>query len=127
MTQVMDANNNYLRDLPGDSTDGPAWAQTLRDAARARFAEVGFPTRRDEEWKYTSTAPIVETPFRLADAPTAVSADQFAPYGLGDIEHVQLVFVNGRFVPHLSNLIDLPKGVEVASLADFSAADSAGV
>ena len=115
----MDANNNYLRELTGSDLDapidGPAWTLPLREAARTRFAKVGFPTRRDEEWKYTSTMPIVETPFRLADG-GAVSADQLSPYGLGEIDHVQLVFVNGRFVPHLSTLRDLPKGVEVASL-----------
>ena len=127
----MDANNNYLRELTGSDieapVDGPAWTLPLREAARARFAKVGFPTRRDEEWKYTSTMPIVETPFRLADSASAVSAAQIAPYGLGDIDHVQLVFVNGRFVPHLSTLRDLPKGVEVASLSDFAAADAEGV
>jgi len=126
----MDANNNTLRELTGTDldtpVDGPAWTMPLREAARARFAKVGFPTRRDEEWKYTSTMPIVETPFRLAEGGT-VSADHLAPYGLGDIDHVQLVFVNGRLVPHLSTLVDLPKGVEVASLSDFAAADADGV
>lgn len=123
----MDANNNYLRDLIGETVEGPAWAEPLRSAARARFAAVGFPTRRDEEWKYTSTSAIAETPFRLADSPAIVSAEQIAPYGLTGIDHVQLVFVNGRFVPHLSTLRDLPKGVEVASLSDVAAADLDGV
>lgn len=123
MTQVLESNNNYLRELTGaDIVDSPEWVQALRRDARARFAQVGFPTRRDEEWKYTNTAQIVETPFKLADEPVAVSAEQLAPYGLEGIDHALLVFANGRFVPHLSNIDALPAGVEIASLADAVAA-----
>ncbi|MGH7400689.1 MAG: hypothetical protein ACRELW_24455, partial [Candidatus Rokuibacteriota bacterium] len=45
--------------------DGPAWLQEERRGAIARFAERGLPTTRDEEWKYTSIAPIATTPFDL--------------------------------------------------------------
>jgi Fe-S cluster assembly protein SufD len=129
MTQVVESNNNYLRELTGtdEASRGPAWAQSLKSAARARFAEVGFPTRRDEEWKYTSVAPIVETPFKLSDEPATVTVDQIAPYGLEGLDHVLLVFVNGRFVPHLSALTELREGVQIASLADIAATGDAGV
>ena len=41
--------------LPG--RDAP-WLRALRGAALTRFDEVGFPTPRQEDWKYTSVAPI---------------------------------------------------------------------
>jgi Fe-S cluster assembly protein SufD len=41
----------------------PAWLQSLRDAAFARFAERGFPTTHDEEWRFTNVAPIARTKF----------------------------------------------------------------
>ncbi len=43
--------------------------QRLRNAAIARFAEMGFPGPRDEEWRFTNVAPVAETSFTVsADA-----------------------------------------------------------
>ena len=36
-----------------------SWVHSLRQAAMQRFAERGFPTTKDEEWRFTSVAPIV--------------------------------------------------------------------
>ena len=41
----------------------PAWLRGVRERAIARFAEVGFPTTRHEEWRFTNVQPIAETPF----------------------------------------------------------------
>ena len=38
--------------LPGHNI---AWLAEIRRAALARFEFTGFPTKRDENWKYTST------------------------------------------------------------------------
>ena len=48
----------------------PAWLAPLRQAALARFAETGFPTTRDEDWRYTSLAPLTGRTFR-SPAPVA--------------------------------------------------------
>ena len=52
----------------------PAWLQSLRDAAFARFAELGFPTTHNEEWRFTNVAPIARTAF------TPVAADALLVY-----------------------------------------------
>ncbi|MGH9196722.1 MAG: SufD family Fe-S cluster assembly protein, partial [Acidimicrobiia bacterium] len=44
----------------------PAWLSRIRTEAIARFGELGFPTTRQEEWRFTSVAPIAETSFDLA-------------------------------------------------------------
>ena len=41
---------------------GPSWLREQRRSAIARFAERGLPTTRDEEWKYTSLAPLAAMP-----------------------------------------------------------------
>src|ERR1017187_1107436 len=41
----------------------PAWLQSLRDAAFARFAELGFPTTHNEEWRFTNVSAIARTAF----------------------------------------------------------------
>ena len=41
------------------------WLRTLREDAFARFAEAGFPTTHDEDWRFTNVSPIARTQFRL--------------------------------------------------------------
>jgi Fe-S cluster assembly protein SufD len=100
--------------LPG--ADLP-WFQRARRAALEAFAAGGFPTTRDEDWKYTSVAPVEKRLFRVADGtPPGIERDA-AALSLGH-DCYQLVFVNGRHVPELSRLDDLPEGVTVTSLAE---------
>src|SRR5208283_3016598 len=40
----------------------------LRKTALHRFADLGFPTARDEEWRFTSVAPIAKIPFKTVAA-----------------------------------------------------------
>ena len=40
------------------------WLKKLRENAFARFANLGFPTTRDEEWRFTNVAPIARGEFR---------------------------------------------------------------
>ena len=41
------------------------WLRKLREEGFARFGETGFPTVRDEDWRFTNLAAIARTPFRL--------------------------------------------------------------
>jgi len=49
------------KDLPAGAD---AWTGPLREAAIARFAGLGFPTVRQEEWRKTSIGPILKAPFQ---------------------------------------------------------------
>ena len=63
----MESTNHYLADFERLEKQPAAPAlQRLRKTAIARFAELGFPGARDEEWRFTPLAPLVRTPFRLA-------------------------------------------------------------
>jgi Fe-S cluster assembly protein SufD len=105
----------FERDI---AQNGQAWTQPLRNAAIARFAELGFPTTRLEEWKYTNVAPITRIPFQPAGRPAPEGiADALAAATIPGLESAQLVYVNGHFVPELSALPAWPTGVVVGSLA----------
>lgn len=92
------------------------WLQRRRALAFERFAELGLPTLRDEDWKYTSVASLETRAFKFAAAsPNGVSAGQVGELALA-ASHL-LVFVNGRHAPGLSRLGRLPRGAEVGSLA----------
>lgn len=95
----------------------PAWLAETRRAAIARFSELGFPTTRQEAWRFTSVAPIAEATTELArDGHASVTDDAVRQLTL-DGTIALAVFVNGRYAPRLSNVSALPKGVVVSSLA----------
>jgi Fe-S cluster assembly protein SufD len=98
--------------------NGQAWTQQLRKAAISRFAEMGFPTTRDEEWKYTNVAPITRVAFQHGRQATPDAASEaLAAASVPQLGGVQLVFINGHHVPELSARQGLPHGLEVNSLA----------
>ncbi len=90
----------------------------IRKSAISRFAELGFPTSRDEAWKATDLSPITATPFSPANSTSvnAVTEEDVAPYRFG-LEGPNLVFVNGHFAPALSRPTDRG-GVSVVSLPE---------
>ncbi|MGE0553244.1 MAG: Fe-S cluster assembly protein SufD [Gemmatimonadales bacterium] len=82
---------------------GPAWLRPLRERAIARFREVGFPTAKDEEWRFTPVGPIASTEFAVeSPAGTAVRLADLGPYLFGETGWRRLVFVDGRYEPDLS-------------------------
>ncbi len=91
------------------------WLQKLRRDSFARFCETGFPTLRDEDWRFTSVAAIAQTPFRLA-GPTALPAPSQLEAWRMEGAACRLVFVNGRFAPELSRVDGLPSGARVSGL-----------
>ncbi len=105
-----------VREMVGTLPNGPEWLNTLRASAQDRFAEIGFPTRRDEEWRVTPIAPIVETPFQ--NVPGRMTAAELQPFTYAGLTGSQLVFVNGRYQADLSRVEALPQGVTVGTLAD---------
>jgi Fe-S cluster assembly protein SufD len=96
----------------------PAWLKELRDGAIARFDTLGFPTTKQEAWRFTSVAPLADTPFELAHPASRIPhLDEIQPFLLGD--GPRLVFVNGFLVRSLSTpfLTPLSGGVRLDGLA----------
>ena len=104
-------------------SEGPSWLPGVRRAAIDRFANVGFPSSRDEEWRFTPVGPIAQGNFLPATA-TALTREVLQPFLFGHPEWPQLVFVNGKFARDLSVLPGLPTGVRLGNLAAALAADN---
>ena len=103
----------------------PRWVAQAREHAMAQFERVGFPTTRQEQWRFTSVAPIAERSFALAsDGKGVVHLQSTAPLSAPVAE---AVCVNGSFVPHLSSTSALPRGVRVVSLEAVLASDPGSV
>ncbi|APC19077.1 Fe-S cluster assembly protein SufD [Pseudomonas frederiksbergensis] len=110
---------------PSADVRHPAWLHALRRAALQWVTDQGFPTAKDEAWKHTRVAPILEVPFQPARPGasrdlSATSVERLA----GDYGSVRLVFVNGYFAAELSVLEGLPPGTQVCPFATLLSADN---
>ena len=121
MAQVAERHESYAADFEafrGTPAFGPEWLRTARSAAFARFLERGFPTTRDEEWKFTNVAPIAAMDFRRVSDGPRVTAAMIEPFLFKDAFRLQAVVVNGQLSAGLSSLSGLPEGVTISSLGE---------
>ena len=108
------------------SATGPGWLRKLRQKGIDHFADVGFPTTREEEWKFTSVAPIADRSFAPAqDGQGGLTSGQVESWA-GALGGYRLVLVNGAYAPQFSNG-ELPAGVHVSSLGSVLATNPAAV
>jgi Fe-S cluster assembly protein SufD len=123
MTPGSTVKDRYLADFEAFQRNGaaraPSWLRDLRQAAIGRFAELGFPTVREEAWRHTSVAPVVERAFRPPDgrAPEGREHDALASFQLGSAPW-RLLFVNGLFSAKWSSIQSLPGRARLLSLAE---------
>jgi len=110
--------------LPGDKA-----VALQRAAAFDVFAKQGLPHRRIEEWKYTDLRALMREAKPLAAPPDAAAKAYAKTAGavLGDVEARRLVFVDGAFVPELSDLGDMEGGLSIGSLAEALADGDAAI
>jgi Fe-S cluster assembly protein SufD len=76
---------------------------------------AGFPSMKNEEWKYTNVNPILKNSFSIAGEISLKEKDiqDFLP---PEENAVVLVFENGRFNSSLSHLSGLPDGIIAGDL-----------
>ncbi|HEY9198426.1 MAG TPA: Fe-S cluster assembly protein SufD [Gammaproteobacteria bacterium] len=90
--------------LPGRGSD---WLDMQRVFAVKEFLQHGFPTRADEEWRYTSLERVLDQPWSLRTLPSAAAdftTDTLSSLSLTDKAAARLVFLDGRWNPALSEL-----------------------
>jgi Fe-S cluster assembly protein SufD len=86
--------------------------QDVREQAAERFRQLGWPTTRLEEWKYTNVAPIAQAEWKQAsEAPASYDTHGATLQGRALAE---LVFVNGRLARRVGNA----EGLTVAPIAE---------
>jgi Fe-S cluster assembly protein SufD len=148
MIDVKEAEAHYLSTFTQLekklAATGPSWVHAIRRAALDCFAQLGFPTSREEDWKYTSVTPLTDVVFRPAEPELAASravksqrqaleevaagraaiaswhaAQEIGRLPLANLKCSRLTFINGHYCPELSTPETLPQGVKVGS---FSAA-----
>jgi Fe-S cluster assembly protein SufD len=105
----------------------PKWLAPVRKAGLASFADQGFPTLADEDWRFTNVAPISKLNLRPAPEIAANGAESAAIENsvFAELPGHRLVFVNGFFCAKLSSVKKLPAGARVENLAAALVKDAA--
>jgi Fe-S cluster assembly protein SufD len=114
-TNVYDA---AFRELLRQQASEPAWLRRAREDAFAEFDRVGFPTVREEDWKYTNTAPIARATFTPSFGSATALNGELRKFTFEEARDSRLVFVNGIFQREASSVSNLPAGVVVVNLAE---------
>ncbi|MEB3286826.1 MAG: Fe-S cluster assembly protein SufD [Vampirovibrionales bacterium] len=99
--------NHFLETLL--SNDESTGICALRHQALSAFEAQGFPTRKNEAWKYLALSPLLNQAF-IPFAPAATLIQPEA-YFLSESDGARLVFANGRYQAALSDTRALPEGV----------------
>ena len=117
MIELTEQCDQYQIDFAGRSPQRTDCMTSIRAAAMDRFNDLGFPTRRDEEWRYTNVSPIANTTFQpAARIDTPLSSEPSSTFD--DAEMHRLVIVNGQYEPDLSSPGHLPDGVTLTNLTE---------
>lgn len=109
---------HVLRPLPGERLNA------LRTEALGALETLPEIARRQEAWRYTRIDSLLAQDFQ----PDTKDVDPGFSFGACNIEPLadawRLVFVNGRFAPHLSSNKTLPAGVTLTPLREQLACDA---
>ena len=105
----------------------PAWVFPLRKAGIARFAELGFPTINEEDWRFTNVLPITKLPFRPVFQPSkdSLSPEALSRFTFARLPARRLVFIDGHYAANLSSPGLQEHGLTVSSLAEALAKNTA--
>ena len=116
---IQSAMQHYaqLTDDLNKACDNPKMVE-LRQQAQQQFLQVGFPTRRDENWGYTNLTGFMQTHFKL-EGLSQVTLSDIAGF-LPSYAAIRIVMLDGWFSEDLSDdLSALPSGLSLESTADL--------
>ena len=99
-----------------EQADQPSLA-AFRQCVADRFAQQGFPTRRDEDWKYTPLTRFLQTEYHIAGV--ASVDEKMVKQCLPPFDVMHLVFIDGYFSERYSDdLSELPAGLTIEPVKD---------
>lgn len=113
VTELVRPESNYQSAFRALRTAKPtaAWVELVRESAMDRFELLGFPTVRDEEWKYTNLAQLAKEEFSHSIEPSSLTAEDVAQFSFPETSNSNLVLINGVLRNDLSKVNALEKVV----------------
>ncbi len=104
VTDIITSENSYQAAfrVARESAPSVAWLDLVRGSAMERFEQLGFPTVRDEEWKYTNLATLAKEDFVPASSDELDVDDPQSRFGFPETDGAHLIVVNGFLREDLS-------------------------
>lgn len=87
----------------------------VRKNAIAKFDELGFPTVKHEDWKYTNISPLFNYEF-VKGSETRLNKHDIEKFFIKGLDENILVFVNGTYSDKLSSIKKQAGGIVIESL-----------
>ena len=88
----------------------------IRTSSLKQFEALGFPTKKDEAWKYTSLAKVLKNDYSIfPKKETTTELKEVKKYFLYDIDTYKVVFIDGIYSPFLSDTTH--DGIDVCLLS----------
>lgn len=107
---LKDSTDSYLqgyKQLITSDTSSAKFAESTREEAINNFVKLGFPTLRDEDWRFTNIVPIVKSQYSIStDVTTKVENIDIKKYLIHGLDSHLMVFVDGVYSAELSNIND---------------------
>ncbi|TBN03283.1 Fe-S cluster assembly protein SufD [Hyunsoonleella flava] len=86
-----------------NSVDVDTYAHDVRSNAIKIFEEKGFPSKKEEAWKYTSLNSILKEDYSVfPKQENALEYPQVKKYFIHDIDTYKIIFIDGKYSSHLS-------------------------
>ena len=86
-----------------DQKDIDSYVHGIRTKAIKTFEKEGFPTKKLENWKYTSLKKTLNYDYKLFPSETkALEFKDIKKYLTDDVESYKIIFVDGKYSSHLS-------------------------
>ncbi len=86
-----------------NQVDVDAYVHGIRSEAIKTFEEKGFPTKKEEAWKYTSLNRILKHNYSVfPQKENALEYRDVKKYFIHDIDTYKIVFIDGKYSSHLS-------------------------
>ncbi len=114
------AVNHYLAEHTRQQSFAiPSWLKDRQDNAIQLFKETGFPTTRQEEWKYTDVRSIMKRGFIVnPDQPDHPDTSAVDKAKFVELNCQEIIFINGCYIPDMSVTNGLPTGVIFEPLSE---------
>ena len=88
----------------------------LREEAIKIFEDEGFPTKKNEDWKYTTLNKVIKEDFSVfANTENSIEYKDVQPYFIHDIDSYKIIFVDGKYASHLSQTTH--EGIDVCLMS----------
>lgn len=99
-----------------EQSNQPNWLKSLREKGFRHFMENGFPTVKNEDWKYTNVAPIGRENFEVESG--TIDKETLQKFTYAESKQSQLVFIDSKLNAELSDISALPENAVALTFAE---------